>query len=68
MRYLSFDIEATGLGERDFLIEFAALPFDASAGTLEEPLTLHTLIQCAPFEELAPHPQPLGDQKQPGTD
>ena len=54
MRYLSFDIEATGLGERDFLIEFAALPFDASTGDLEESLVWESRIRCPSFEELRP--------------
>ena len=54
MRYLSFDIEATGLGERDFLIEFAALPFDASTGVLEESLAWQTYVHCPSFEELRP--------------
>ena len=58
MRYISFDIEATGLGESDFIIEFAALPFDASTGVLEEDLSWQTLIHCPSFEELRPRLNP----------
>ena len=58
MRYLSFDIEATGLGERDFMIEFAALPFDASTGVLEEALAWQALIRCPSFEKLRPRLNP----------
>jgi len=31
MKYLSFDIEATGLAEHCLMIEFAMVPFDADA-------------------------------------
>ena len=58
MRYLSFDIEATGLGKEDFLIEFAALPFDASKGRLEESLGWQILIRCPSFDELRPRLNP----------
>ena len=54
MRYLSFDIEATGLGEKDFIIEFAALPFDASTGILKDSLSWRTLVRCPSFEKLRP--------------
>jgi len=52
MKYLSIDIEATGLNEDDLIIEFAAIPFDSQAGTLEESLALHTYIKCPSFESL----------------
>ena len=54
MRYLSIDIEATGLAENCLMIEFAMIPFDAQAGTLEEPLARSVFIQCPSFEELRP--------------
>jgi DNA polymerase-3 subunit epsilon len=54
MRYLSIDIEATGLAENCLMIEFAMVPFDAKTGTLEENLARTTFIQCPSFEELKP--------------
>jgi len=54
MRYLSFDIEATGLAENCLMIEFAMVPFDTQTGQLEESLQYSTLIQCPSFEELKP--------------
>jgi len=54
MRYLSIDIEATGLAETCLMIEFAMVPFDAATGTLEEDLARSWYIQCPSFEELKP--------------
>lgn len=54
MRYLSIDIEATGLAESCLMIEFAMVPFDAGSGTLEEDLARSWYIQCPSFEELKP--------------
>ena len=34
MKYLSIDIEATGLREKDFIIEFAAIAFDTNDGKI----------------------------------
>lgn len=55
MKYLSFDIEATGLGEHDLIIEFAMVPFCAETKTLEESLSRHWYIKCPSFEELKPN-------------
>ena len=54
MKYLSFDIEATGLREHDLIIEFALIPFCAKTQTLEEGLSKHWFIKCPSFEELKP--------------
>jgi oligoribonuclease (3'-5' exoribonuclease) len=54
MRYLSFDIEATGLEENDFIIEFAMIPFDAETMTFEEGLAREFIIKCPSFESLKP--------------
>lgn len=54
MKYLSFDIEATGLAEDDLIIEFALIPFDTETGKLEESLSWHTYVSCPSFEELKP--------------
>lgn len=55
MRYLSFDIEATGLKENDYVIEFGMIPFDAHSLTLEESLARQFLIKCPAFEVLKPN-------------
>lgn len=54
MKYLSFDIEATGLEEHDYIIEFACVPFDTDLGMkgIAEDLTFHHFVQCPPFHEL----------------
>ncbi len=54
MKYLSFDIEATGLHESCHIIEFACIPFDTETMTFEEDLKLDFLVKCPPFEELKP--------------
>jgi oligoribonuclease (3'-5' exoribonuclease) len=58
MRYLSIDIEATGLKENDLMIEFAMIPFDASSGELAEDQAYSTYIQCPSFETLKPNLDP----------
>lgn len=54
MKYLSFDIEATGLEEHDLIIEFAMVPFCTSTMTINENLKKHLYIKCPSFEELKP--------------
>ena len=54
MKYLSIDLEATGLKENDLIIEFAAVPFDAETEVIEKDLSYHSLVQCPSFEELLP--------------
>ena len=58
MRYLSIDIEATGLAQDCLMIEFAMIPFDASTGTMEESLAKSVYIQCPDFETLKPKLDP----------
>ncbi len=55
MRYLSIDLEATGLQQNDLMIEFAAIPFDASLRQLEHELIFHSYIKCPSFESLKPN-------------
>ena len=57
MKYLSIDLEATGLEEDDSIIEFACVPFCTEAG-LDESLAFHTLIRCPSYEELLPRLSP----------
>ena len=58
MRYLSIDIEATGLESHDLIIEFAAVPVDATTKSVEESLSFHRFVQCPSFEELKPSLNP----------
>lgn len=54
MRYLSIDIEATGLAEDDLIIEFAAIPFCTKMKTIEEGMGLSFYVKCPSFKELKP--------------
>ncbi len=58
MRYLSFDLEATGLEQNDLIIEFACLPIDIKEKALLEELSFHRFIQCPSFDELKPKLNP----------
>lgn len=58
MKYLSFDLEATGLEEHARIIEFAMIPFDTNQKILETKLQKHFYIQCPSFEELEPNLNP----------
>jgi oligoribonuclease (3'-5' exoribonuclease) len=54
MRYLSIDIESTGLNEDCHIIEFAMVPFDTETKTIESSMARNFLVKCPPFEELRP--------------
>lgn len=54
MKYLSIDLEATGLKENDLIIEFAAVPFDTESENIELNHSFHSLVKCPSFEELKP--------------
>lgn len=54
MKYLSIDIEATGLAENCQIIEFAMVPFDTQFKRLEESLARTTFVHCPSFEDLKP--------------
>jgi DNA polymerase-3 subunit epsilon len=58
MRYLSIDIEATGLDPDCLVIEFAMIPFDTETGILENDLAYETLVSCPSFESLKPSLNP----------
>jgi DNA polymerase-3 subunit epsilon len=53
-KYLSLDIEATGLEEHDLIIEFAVVPFCTESKTIADELAFHRFVQCPSFEELKP--------------
>lgn len=54
MKYLSIDIEATGLGEHDYIIEFAAVPFCTETNSIKEDLGLRLIVSCPSFDVLKP--------------
>ncbi|MDH5582060.1 MAG: exonuclease domain-containing protein [Bdellovibrionales bacterium] len=58
MKYLSVDIEATGLKENDYLIEFGMIPFDTDTMSLNDDLARNYYVVCPSFEELKPSLDP----------
>tara|TARA_R110000868_G_scaffold248282_23_gene504763 strand:+ start:1883 stop:2479 length:597 start_codon:yes stop_codon:yes gene_type:complete len=52
VRYLSFDIEATGLAEDDLIIEFAMVPFDTDTDSIPLTMAKHFYIKCPSFESM----------------
>jgi oligoribonuclease (3'-5' exoribonuclease) len=52
MKYLSIDIEATGLDEDCLIIEFGMIPFDAKTRTLADDLAMGFYVQCPTYESL----------------
>ena len=54
MKYLSIDIEATGLAENCQIIEFAMIPFDTQFMRLEDSLARTMYVHCPSFEDLKP--------------
>lgn len=55
MKYLSFDLEATGLEEDARIIEFAMIPFDTEDFSLNHELSKQFYVKCPSFEELEPN-------------
>lgn len=55
MKYLSFDIEATGLEENAYIIEFGMVPFDTETATIAESLSKHFYVKCPSYESLEPN-------------
>lgn len=58
MRYLSFDLEATGLEENAYIIEFAMVPIDAKERVIKEELGKQFFVKCPSYEELEPNLNP----------
>ncbi len=54
MRYLSIDLEATGLNENDYVIEFGMIPFCTEDQKVDESLARNYFIKCPSFESLKP--------------
>ena len=52
MKYLSIDIEATGLDEDCLVIEYGMVPFDTETKTIEDDLALGFFVQCPSYESL----------------
>jgi oligoribonuclease (3'-5' exoribonuclease) len=55
MKYLSFDLEATGLEEHALIIEFAMVPICSETKTIEHSLAKQFFVKCPSFEELKPN-------------
>ena len=55
MKYLSIDIEATGLRENDLIIEFAMVPVCSQTKTIAKNLSYHSYVHCPPFADLKPN-------------
>lgn len=58
MRYLSIDLEATGLNENDYIIEFGMIPFCTELKKVEESLARNYTIKCPSFATLKPNLAP----------
>jgi DNA polymerase-3 subunit epsilon len=58
MRYLSIDLEATGLNENDYVIEFGMIPFCTEEQKVDESLARNYFIRCPSFESLKPRLDP----------
>lgn len=58
MKYLSIDIEATGLRENDLIIEFACVPFCSTSRKVFDELSFHSYLHCPSFEKLKPFLDP----------
>jgi oligoribonuclease (3'-5' exoribonuclease) len=54
MKYLSIDLEATGLNEHCQIIEFAMIPFDTQFRRLEDSLARSVYVHCPSYEDLKP--------------
>jgi oligoribonuclease (3'-5' exoribonuclease) len=54
-KYLSFDLETTGLKDTDYIIEFASIPVDVNTGEIRKDLSFHRYLKCPTFEELKPN-------------
>lgn len=52
MKYLSIDLEATGLAADCQIIEFAMIPFDTQFMRLEDSLARSVYVHCPSFEDL----------------
>ena len=57
-KYLSIDLEATGLDENDLIIEFAAIPVCSDSKAIDHQNSFHTYIECPAFEDLLPNLNP----------
>lgn len=58
MKYLSLDLEATGLEKDALIIELACVPICSETSSIEENLSFHTYIKCPSFESLKPKLNP----------
>ena len=54
MKYLSVDIEATGLMANDLIIEFASVPICSQKKEIFHDLSFHSYVKCPSFDQLKP--------------
>lgn len=54
MKYLSIDIESTGLEADSLIIEFGAAPFDTTKNDVTTTPFFHRYLSCPSFESLSP--------------
>lgn len=66
MKYLSIDIESTGLEAEAKIIQFAAVPIDTATREIKEDLSFFTHVKCPSFEELSPSLSPWVTQNNEG--
>lgn len=52
MKYLSFDIETTGLDDDAIIIEFACIPVDVETRSIRKDLSFHTYLKCPHSSEI----------------
>lgn len=55
MKYLSFDLESTGLEDSDLIIEIAFVPVDVEKRKIYQDKAFHCYMKCPSFEELLPN-------------
>lgn len=53
-KYLSIDIESTGLEDWAYIVEFGAVPVCTKTRTIRTDLSFHSFLSCPSFEELSP--------------
>lgn len=51
-KYLSLDLETTGLRLNDYIIEFACVPIDTKTQEIRHDLSFHRYVKCPSFEDL----------------
>lgn len=53
-KYLSIDLESTGLEDWAYIVEFGAVPICTKTRAIRTDLSFHAFLSCPSFEELSP--------------